>query len=223
VDNRYAFQLGQDVRDVGGQRLWDINICCVLPEAYTLQFKANASTPQRGFVITDLQGDVFDIESGSAVLVLFDIGYQQQRRSQPVRVMQLLNGTLWEVACTAPAELVVSTAMTIDVTISGQLIHVSLVNDALSRESALTCTRLDSGPSGRRLVGMGAMRSAGYAYQLSTPLYFENFEITEISGVRSETRVTGQPINPVVPCTGQSFTRFDMWINAALTSGCTED
>lgn len=223
IDTAYAFQLGNNIGDAGGRRLWDINMCCVLPQGYTLQFKAHSDSPQRGMVITDLQANVFDIENGSAVIVLFDVGYREVLRPRPLKVLQLLNGTVSELGCEAQQGLVISADMTVELTVSGQLVHAVLVNNATGREMAISCNRLDSAPSGRRQLGFGVVRSASTAGMQVAPLYYEYFEITEVTGVGSVPVISAAPKYPTVPCTGVSYGRLDAWIEAALLSGCNDD
>jgi hypothetical protein len=218
----YAFQLGSSNRYPGGRRIWDINICCRLPSAYKTRFIANTVTPQRGMVITELQGDVFDIDSSSAIIVMFDIGYADQLRNAPVRVIQLVQGQAYDLGCTGLSPLIVSSRMEISVTVVSEYVSVDLFNPATQQHATPTCRSI-SGYPGTGMLGMGAVRAANSESGGLSRLRFEVFEFTEVAGVSGTVDQTPAPTYIQVRCTGEYHSSFDSWLESSINAYCLSD
>jgi hypothetical protein len=221
--NGYVFRLGNQSKYPGGRRIWDINICCVLPAAYQLDFVANSVTPQRGMLIADLQGDVFDIDASSAVIVLFDIGYRDQLRPAPLRVFELVNGQAYELGCVGYSSLIISSRMAIKLAIAGEYVGITLANPTTNLSANPVCRRVNGGQSSRKLLGIGAVRSVVTQEWDISRLLFESFELREISGLSGDIGQTPQAQYPQVRCVGSYHSSFDDWLEASLYSGCQND
>lgn len=217
--NGYNFQLSNDASQFAGRRLWDFNTCCVLDAKYSITLDAQSQVPQRGMVITDYMGDFVNMDRSSGYVVLFDVGYNGQQRLRALQVAVLEQGNLFGLNCTGDTALSVGQRMKTSVTIVDRLLLVSLTNNDTKEHIKLRCGLFDR-PSGRKILGIGAVRADNTNALPFAPLVYTNLDIVGINNVMTENIPVAERYMITAGCNNQPVSTFEQWLYEDIMHAC---